>query len=111
MSIGLLAWALTLKSDRNSAQAQAEADQARAAADAANAKLDIAADCAKAYVSAFGMLFEGEDVEEQAPAVREQFASILRSPPTAPLSHDPARFRFPAWEADAPRATGPRLAK
>jgi hypothetical protein len=64
--------------------------------DAANAKLEIAADGAKAYVSVFGMLLEGEDVEEQAPAVREQFASILRSPPTAPLSHDPARFRFPA---------------
>jgi outer membrane protein TolC len=55
VSIGLLEWALRLKSDRNSAQAHAEADQARAEADAANAKLEIAADCAKAYVSAFGV--------------------------------------------------------
>jgi peptidoglycan hydrolase CwlO-like protein len=58
------------------AKAQAEADQARAEADAANAQLAIATDCAKAYVTAFGALFEGDDPEAQAEAVREQFESI-----------------------------------
>ena len=58
------------------AKAQAEADQARAEADAANAQLAIATDCAKAYVTAFGGLFEGDDPEAQAKAVREQFETI-----------------------------------
>ena len=57
-------------------KAQAEADQARAEAEAANAQLEIAVDCAKAYVTAFGELFEGDDLEDQAAAVRKQFKSI-----------------------------------
>lgn len=57
-------------------KAQAEADQARAEADAANAKLAIATDCAKAYIASFGALFEGDDPEEQADVVRDEFKSI-----------------------------------
>jgi chromosome segregation ATPase len=64
------------QSDDETAKAQAEADQAQAEAEAANAKLAIAVDCAKAFVGAFGELFEGDDLEAQAAAVREQFESI-----------------------------------
>ena len=34
------------------------------------------AECAKAYISAFGGLFEGDTVRDQAPAVREQLSAI-----------------------------------
>jgi pyruvate/2-oxoglutarate dehydrogenase complex dihydrolipoamide acyltransferase (E2) component len=57
-------------------KAQAEAEQARADQKAAESKLEIATGCAKAYVSAFGGLFEGDDVEAQAAKVKEQFAQI-----------------------------------
>jgi chromosome segregation ATPase len=58
-------------------QAQAEAEQARAQADAAEAHAAVAADCAKAFIGAFGGLFEGEDVQEQARVVREQLEEIV----------------------------------
>jgi hypothetical protein len=64
------------QADDETAKAQAEADQARAEAEVASAQLAIAKDCAKAYVSAFGELFEDEDVEADAEAVRKQFESI-----------------------------------
>jgi chromosome segregation ATPase len=57
-------------------KAQAEAEQARADQKAAESKAAIAADCAKAYVSAFGALFEGDDVKAQATKVREQLSQI-----------------------------------
>jgi hypothetical protein len=57
-------------------QLQAEADQAKAQADAAAGKASIAAECAKAYVSAFGALFEGGSLAEGATAVREQISGI-----------------------------------
>lgn len=57
-------------------KAKAEADQAKAELQAAESKAAVAADCAKAYVSAIGSLFEGESVRAQAPAVREQLAGI-----------------------------------
>ena len=44
--------------------------------DQANAQLEIARNCAKAYVSAFGLLFEGDSVEDQVPEVRKQFEAI-----------------------------------
>ena len=56
--------------------AKARADQAEAEVKAAESKAAIAADCAKAYVSAFGTLFDGDSVRDQAAAVRKQFASI-----------------------------------
>jgi cobalamin biosynthesis protein CobT len=57
-------------------QLQAETDEAKAQADAAAGKASIAAECAKAYVSAFGALFEGGSLAEGATAVREQISGI-----------------------------------
>ena len=57
-------------------KAKAEADKAKADAKAAESKATVVADCAKAYLGAFGMLFEGDDVQAQAAQVREQFESI-----------------------------------
>ena len=55
---------------------EAQADQATAEAKAAEAKAAVAVDCAKAYIAAFGGLFDGESVRDQAPVVREQLAGI-----------------------------------
>ena len=57
-------------------KAEAEAKQAKAEADAAESKTETAADCARAYVTAFGALFEGESVKSQAQVVREELESI-----------------------------------
>ena len=57
-------------------KAKAEADQAKAEATAAESKAAIVAECAKAYFSAFGTLFEGDDVGAQAEQVREQLKGI-----------------------------------
>jgi DNA repair exonuclease SbcCD ATPase subunit len=57
-------------------KAQAEADEARANQKAAESKLQVATDCAKAYISAFGTLFGTDDVEAQAAKVKEQFSQI-----------------------------------
>jgi uncharacterized protein (DUF3084 family) len=57
-------------------KAKAEADQAKAETEAASSKAAVAADCAKAYVGAFGALLEGESVRAQAPVVREQLNAI-----------------------------------
>jgi chromosome segregation ATPase len=62
--------------DSETEKAQAEADQATADVEAAQSKAAVAADCAKAYISAFGALFEGDSPEDQAPAVRKQLSSI-----------------------------------
>ena len=42
-------------------KAKAEADQAKAEQKATESKVAVIADCAKAYISAFGMLADGED--------------------------------------------------
>jgi uncharacterized protein (DUF3084 family) len=57
-------------------KARAEADKLKAEAQAAESKAAVAADCGKAYVSAFGALFEGDSVREQAATVRPQLESI-----------------------------------
>ena len=57
-------------------KAQAEAKEAQATADAAQSKTEIAGTCARAYVTAFGALFEGESVQSQAPVVRKELQSI-----------------------------------
>jgi len=57
-------------------KAQAEADKAKADAKAAESKATVVADCARAYLGAFGALFEGDDVEAQATKVREQLEGI-----------------------------------
>jgi septal ring factor EnvC (AmiA/AmiB activator) len=64
-------------------KAKAEADKAKADAKAAESKATVVADCAKAYFSAFGMLFEGDDVQAQAAQVREQLKGITSDCETA----------------------------
>ena len=64
------------EADDETDAAKAEADQAEAELQAAESKAAVATDCAKAYVSAFGTLFEGDSVRDQAAAVRKQLASI-----------------------------------
>ncbi len=73
----------TEKANAEAEKAKAEADKAKADGDKATAEADlvkskaaIVADCAKAYVSAFGALFEGESAKDQAPAVRESLKPI-----------------------------------
>jgi cysteinyl-tRNA synthetase len=58
------------------AKANAEAEQARAEAAAAESRAAAAAACAKAYISAFGGLFEGENPQDEADAVREELTRI-----------------------------------
>jgi hypothetical protein len=65
------------EADNETDRAKAEADQAQADAQAAESKAAVAGDCAKAHVSAFGALFEGESVQAQVPVVREQFAGAF----------------------------------
>ena len=62
--------------DNEADKAKAQADQAKAEARAAESRAAVAADCAKAYIAAFGGLFEGESVRDQAPEVREQLSRI-----------------------------------
>jgi hypothetical protein len=57
-------------------RAEAEAAHANAELEAAQARATVVADCVKAYGSAIGLLFEGEDPSAQAPVVREQLAGI-----------------------------------
>ena len=64
------------QADNAADKAQAETEQAQAEAQAEKAKSAVVADCARAYVAAFGGLFEGDDPSEQAPGVQKQFADI-----------------------------------
>jgi chromosome segregation ATPase len=64
------------EADNETDKAKAEADQAKAEQQATESKASIAANCAKAYVGALAPLFEGDDPEAQADAVREQVAGI-----------------------------------
>jgi DNA repair exonuclease SbcCD ATPase subunit len=64
-------------------KAQAEADQARAEKKAAESKASIAADCAKAYISTFGTLFDGDDLKAQVEKVRTQVKQITADCKTA----------------------------
>ena len=57
-------------------KAEAEKAQAEAEVEVAQSKTAVVTECAKAYVSAFGTLFEGDDIRAQAGSVREAFASI-----------------------------------
>jgi DNA repair exonuclease SbcCD ATPase subunit len=57
-------------------KANARANQATADVKAAQSRAAVAAGCAKAYISAFGALFEGDSVQDQAPAVREQLSGV-----------------------------------
>ena len=58
------------------AKANAEAEQAKAEAKAAESRAAAAAACAKSFVSAFGLLFEGENPKDQVDAVRKELERI-----------------------------------
>jgi peptidoglycan hydrolase CwlO-like protein len=64
-------------------KAKAEADQAKAEAEAAKSRATVVKDCSKAYISALGTLFDGDDVRDQASAVRDQFKRITADCKTA----------------------------
>lgn len=55
---------------------KARVDEAQARAEEAGAKTQIAIDCGKAYMAAFGTLFSGDSVTAQVSAVREQLQGI-----------------------------------
>jgi hypothetical protein len=57
-------------------EARAESEQAQSEAKAAQSRARMASDCAKAYVGAFGGLFERESAKDQAPAIREELSQI-----------------------------------
>jgi septal ring factor EnvC (AmiA/AmiB activator) len=57
-------------------KAEAEKAQAEAEVEAAQSKTAVVTECARAYVSAFGTLFEGDSIRAQAGSVREEFAGI-----------------------------------
>jgi hypothetical protein len=69
--------------DNETDKAKAEADQAKADAKATESKATVVADCTKAYFSAFGTLFGGDDVKAQASKVRQQLESITGECKTA----------------------------
>jgi DNA repair exonuclease SbcCD ATPase subunit len=60
-------------------KANAEAKQAQAEAQAAESKATVTAECAKAYLSSLGALFEGDNPSAQASAVGEDLKSITDS--------------------------------
>jgi uncharacterized membrane-anchored protein YhcB (DUF1043 family) len=57
-------------------KAKATADDLQAQANVAKAKGTVAADCARASIAAVGQLFEGESIQAQAQAVRQQLQTI-----------------------------------
>jgi uncharacterized protein YoxC len=58
-------------------------EQAQATAKEAESKATVAADCAKAYAGAFGALFEGDSVRDQASVVKGQLHDISATCKTA----------------------------
>jgi hypothetical protein len=60
-------------------KANAEAKQAQAEAQAAESKATVTAECAKAYLSSLGALFEGDNPSAQASAVGEDLKSVTDS--------------------------------
>jgi uncharacterized membrane-anchored protein YhcB (DUF1043 family) len=58
-------------------RALAEADEARAEVEAAESRAGLATDCAKAFIAAFGGLFEADDGGEEPATVRGELASIV----------------------------------
>jgi chromosome segregation ATPase len=57
-------------------KAKAEAKQAKAESQAAQSKVQAARGCAKAYIEAFGGLFEGDSVSAQAETVRKDLQRV-----------------------------------
>jgi chemotaxis protein histidine kinase CheA len=59
-----------------SGKAEAEAKQAKAETQAAESKVRAAKGCAKAYIEAFGGLFEGDSASARAEAVRKDLKAV-----------------------------------
>jgi chromosome segregation ATPase len=57
-------------------KAEAEAKQAKAESQAAQSRAEAARGCAKAYIEAFGGLFEGDSASAQAEIVRKDLQSV-----------------------------------
>jgi chromosome segregation ATPase len=57
-------------------KAEAEAKQAKAESQAAQSRAEAARGCAKAYIEAFGGLFEGDSASAQAETVRKDLQSV-----------------------------------
>ena len=64
------------EADDAAAKAEAEKTKAEAEAEAEKAKSTVVKDCVRAYVTAFGELFEGDSPEDQAAGVRDQLATV-----------------------------------
>ncbi len=64
------------KANTQTEKANAEAKQAKADAQAAESKAKITTDCAQAYLSSVGKLFEGDNPSSQEKAVKEELQSI-----------------------------------
>ena len=64
------------QADSATEKAEAETAQAKAETKTEKAKNTVVKDCVSAYISAFGTLFEGENVRDQAAGVRKQFGDI-----------------------------------
>jgi len=62
---------------------QTRVDEAEAKAESAAAKTRVAADCAKAYLTAFGKLFEGNSIRAQVATVRQDLQNIAADCQTA----------------------------
>ena len=69
----------TDKAKAETDKAKAEAKEANAESEATKSKSAIVADCAKSYLSAFGKLFEGESVKEQASVVKQDLEGISKT--------------------------------
>jgi Skp family chaperone for outer membrane proteins len=64
------------KANDATARAEAEADQAKAEVDAAESRAAIVRECTRAYLTAIGQLFEGDDPEAQAAEVRDRLEGV-----------------------------------
>ena len=62
--------------DTETDKAKAEAKQAKAESQAARSRAEAARGCAKAYIEAFGGLFEGDSASAQAETVRKDLQSV-----------------------------------
>ena len=60
----------------SSSSCRCSSSAARCSVSALTSGAAVAADCAKSYLSAFGTLFEGDDVKAQAGKVSDQFKTI-----------------------------------
>jgi FtsZ-interacting cell division protein ZipA len=57
-------------------KAKAEADAAKAEAEAAQSKAKVATECAKAYISSIGSIFEGDDIRAQVAKIQAELKGI-----------------------------------